>query len=217
MAPSFLFSLDDEAAAPDRQLIEISLRAAKCALEIDMTEVSARFEEKYAKFINTWPGEHYKLLAGLVKSMAPCKVIEIGTYTGASFLAMKKYLSAGAVLITYDVIPWHEFKSTGLRLADFDGQHQQRLVDLSDKEAAKSQLPDLAEAELIFVDAEKDAEMEKRICQLFDDISFRTPPIVVFDDIRLVNMLKIWREIKHPKLDLTSWGHWSGTGIVKWN
>jgi len=40
---------------------------------------------------------------------------------------------------------------------------------------------------------------------------------VLFDDIRLWNMLDIWRSIDFPKLDLTSFGHWSGTGVVQWN
>ncbi|MBM4318321.1 MAG: methyltransferase, partial [Deltaproteobacteria bacterium] len=56
--------------------------------------------------------------------------------------------------------------------------------------------------------------------QLFLDLMFRTDlpqkPIVVFDDIRLMNMLRIWRNISLPKLDVTSFGHWSGTGLVDW-
>lgn len=36
----------------------------------------------------------------------------------------------------------------------------------------------------------------------------------LFDDIRVWNMLAIWRGIRRPKLDLTSFGHWSGTGLV---
>ena len=39
--------------------------------------------------------------------------------------------------------------------------------------------------------------------------------LILLDDIRLWKMLKIWREISMPKLDLTSFGHWSGTGIVQ--
>jgi hypothetical protein len=38
----------------------------------------------------------------------------------------------------------------------------------------------------------------------------------MFDDIRLWNMLRTWRTINRPKLDLTSFGHWSGTGLVDW-
>jgi hypothetical protein len=30
-------------------------------------------------------------------------------------------------------------------------------------------------------------------------------------------MLDIWYNLDKPKLDLTSFGHWSGTGLVEWN
>jgi hypothetical protein len=43
-----------------------------------------------------------------------------------------------------------------------------------------------------------------------------TPPIVIFDDIRLMSMVYIRRSIDKPKLDITSFGHWSGTGLVEW-
>jgi hypothetical protein len=38
----------------------------------------------------------------------------------------------------------------------------------------------------------------------------------MFDDIRFWNMLRIWRNVAAPKLDITSFGHWSGTGLVDW-
>jgi len=30
-------------------------------------------------------------------------------------------------------------------------------------------------------------------------------------------MLKIWRDIQEPKMDMTSFGNWTGTGFVEWN
>jgi hypothetical protein len=41
-------------------------------------------------------------------------------------------------------------------------------------------------------------------------------PVLVFDDTRVRNMLHTWRDVRRPKLDLTSFGHWSGTGLVHW-
>jgi hypothetical protein len=29
-------------------------------------------------------------------------------------------------------------------------------------------------------------------------------------------MLRFWRELKKPKLDISSFGHWTGTGMVMW-
>jgi hypothetical protein len=47
------------------------------------------------------------------------------------------------------------------------------------------------------------------------NVRFRQTPIVVFDDIRVWNMLAIWHDLRWPKLDPTSFGHWSGTGICE--
>jgi hypothetical protein len=45
-------------------------------------------------------------------------------------------------------------------------------------------------------------------------VQFTAGPILVLDDIRLWTMLEIWRSVSWPKLDVTSFGHWSGTGMV---
>jgi len=47
-------------------------------------------------------------------------------------------------------------------------------------------------------------------------VRFAAPPLIIMDDIRVWNMLAIWRRIDRPKLDLTSFGHWTGTGLVDW-
>ena len=64
------------------------------------------------------------------------------------------------------------------------------------------------------MDAAKDGQMERQFLSLFDSLAFRNAPVAIFDDIRLWNMLDIWRGVRRPKLDLTSFGHWSGTGLV---
>jgi hypothetical protein len=74
----------------------------------------------------------------------------------------------------------------------------------------------LEEADFIFIDAAKDGVMEQRFIDNLKPLGFRNAPIVMFDDIRVWNMLKIWRQLDRPKLDLTSFGHWSGTGLVDW-
>jgi hypothetical protein len=50
----------------------------------------------------------------------------------------------------------------------------------------------------------------------FYKIGIKDNAILIFDDIRVWNMLEFWREIRMPKLDLTSFGHFSGTGVVQW-
>lgn len=54
------------------------------------------------------------------------------------------------------------------------------------------------------------------------DFFHRTVPIkcrhaeLSLVDIRLWNMPAFWRDVPLPKLDLTSFGHWSGTGVGQW-
>jgi hypothetical protein len=93
---------------------------------------------------------------------------------------------------------------------------EQRIVDLADPKQAESQMDILENADFIFADAAKDGVMERELIALFDRVRFKKPPIIMFDDIRFVNMTQIWREIRHPKLDVSSFGHWSGTGLVEW-
>jgi hypothetical protein len=66
------------------------------------------------------------------------------------------------------------------------------------------------------VDGPKDGIFERKLLQQLETVEFHKPLLVVMDDIRFWNMLAIWQEITRPKLDLTSFGHWSGTGLVEW-
>jgi predicted O-methyltransferase YrrM len=216
--PSYILSLDDDLFPTNQRLIDLSLKAARSASGIDLSDISRKFPfEVVGKFINVWPGEHYRLLAAIVKELKPQLVVEIGTATGASSLAMKEYLPKNGKIITYDIIPWNEYPASGLNQQDFDQQLEQRVLDITIQGNAESQYDMLQKANLIFIDAAKDGIMENAFIKLFDHISFDNNPIVVFDDIKFEIMIHIWRDIKHPKLDITSFGHWSGTGLVDWN
>ena len=48
----------------------------------------------------------------------------------------------------------------------------------------------------------------------FKKLKPKNKKFLIIDDILFVNMIDLWRKIKSPKLDATSLGHWSGTGIV---
>jgi len=168
-------------------------------------------------FPDVLPGEHYRLLAGLVSVLNPKVIIEIGTGSGLSTLPMKKYLPQESKIVTFDIIVWKSFPDTCLQEDDLrDGRLIQYIDDLSNPSIIPKYRRLLEEANMIFVHAAKDGAMEKMLLDNFRTISFREKPLIIFDDIRVWNMLKIWRDISSPKLDLTSFGHWSGTGIVEW-
>jgi predicted O-methyltransferase YrrM len=209
---SMIFSAEDD-ARPSERLLDVALRSAAHARDIPLTDLASRLGDGPA-WPRIWPGEHYRLLAGLVRALNPRTVVEIGTATGLSALAMLGELSPAGRVVTFDIVPWMDYPGSILRSDDFaDGRLMQHLHDFSTQGTGPHQ--ELLEtADLIFIDAAKDGTQERRFLDLLDATPLPAGPVVVFDDIRVWNMLAIWREVRRPKLDLTSFGHWSGTGLV---
>jgi predicted O-methyltransferase YrrM len=213
---SFLLSADDDPWKPTRALIELGLSAAAESLDIDLSELSGRLKSP-PLFPNVWPGEHYKLLAAMVKLLQPQVVLEIGTATGLSALALQKFLPTAGRVTTFDLIPWYEYPEHVLLNSDFaSGNLTQIVADLTLPQVADSYAPLLKAADLIFIDAAKDGRMEVNLLNQLYRIGLKNGTLLVFDDIRVVEMVAIWRSIPKPKLDLTSFGHWSGTGVIQW-
>ncbi len=214
---SAIASLNDEPFKPTPLLLDIAVRAVREAVSVDLSDISHR-EKGSIKYAEIFPGEHYKLIAGLMKVLQPAIVIEIGTHVGLASLTIKKFLQPTGYIYTFDVIPWNQFQETCFIEHDFDDK---KLVQYSD-DLTKFDLvikhkEIIENADFIFIDAMKDGIQEKQFLENFGKLKLKENCIVMFDDIRLWNMLRIWREIKRPKFDLTSFGHWSGTGLVHWN
>jgi predicted O-methyltransferase YrrM len=165
---------------------------------------------------NIWPGEHYRLLSALVRVTKAKHIIEIGTFWGAGALALKAGLDStpGGKVTTYDIVPWHSFKDTLFVKSDFDDGLDQVVGDLQDASFFKSQQALFEQADIIFMDAAKNAVMERRFLETFRHCKFRNNPILIIDDIHLWNMLDIWDEIQWPKVDISCFGHYTGTGLV---
>ena len=213
---TFVASPDDEASRPTRELIECAAAAVLKTLDVDVSSVSDRMKGGH-RWPDTWPGEHYRLLAGFVAHLQPRCVVEIGTFTGLSCLSLKQCLPAGSTLTTFDLIPWDDFPDTCLAKGDFgDGRLRQIIGDGADPAAFDRHAELFAAAELLFVDGPKDRVFEPAFAANLDRLPAGRPRWVLFDDIRDLNMLQFWRDIRHPKLDLSSFGHWTGTGLVLW-
>ena len=214
---TFVSSPDDEASRPTRKVIEMALQVVGRTLEMDLSDISQRMTST-PRWPDVWPGEHYRLLAGFVAHLQPTTVVEVGTHTGLSALSLKKYLPQGSKLVTFDLLKWDEIPGTSLTRGDFeDGRLVQVLANLADPGAFREHADLLAGAELIFVDGPKDGRFEPAFAEQLGKLPFRTPPWVIFDDIRDLNMLQFWRDIQYPKLDLSSFGHWTGTGLTYWD
>jgi predicted O-methyltransferase YrrM len=212
---SLIMSADDD-VAPTPRLIEMSMEAVAAAQQIDLHHLRDR-QPGPTYFAEVWPGHHYRLLAAFVQTRQAKNVIEIGTATGLSALAMISRLPADGRLTTFDIVRWSEYPGSVLREGDFaDGRLVQHIDDLSDQAATQRYADLLRTADIIFIDAKHDGIQEQQFLDNFESIPFAQPPLLVFDDIRQWDMLGFWRSIRKPKLDITSFGSWSGTGLVDW-
>lgn len=214
---SMIYDTLNTTGKPSDYLIDLALRAAKEAWQTQLPEVSRRVDAASTDFTPIWPGEHYRLLAALVKVLQPKRVVEIGTFRGLSALALKQFLPTDGKITTFDLVPWDSIPDTSLSAEDFaDDRLRQQIGDLSQPAVFESQRALIQETELLFIDGPKDGIFERKFLRQLETLSFRKPLLLVLDDIRFWNMLATWHDIARPKLDLTSFGHWSGTGLVEW-
>lgn len=205
--------LDESPGRANADLLDLAVNAARIAAEIDLTQLHVR-SATARRYLSVFPGEHYHLLAGVVRCMKPARVTEIGTFTGLSALAILQELDAGAKLTTYDIVPWNEIPDTALRQDDFaSGRLEQRIGDLANPDVFMKNQEVLLGSELIFVDGPKDGVFEPAFVHLITNTQRTSRALLIFDDVRLWNMVGLWADLDLPKLDMTSFGHWSGTGF----
>lgn len=211
---SAVLSVDDSPGIPNERLLDLIAPIAQRARTASLPVLR---ERQAPAFVHTWPGEHYRFLAALVEETRPANVVEIGTCQGFSALAMMPALRPDGTLTTFDLYPWDVFPGTVLRRDDFtDPRLRQVVADFGDVRQAREHADILRRADIIFIDAAKDGQLEQLFLDNFKSIGLRPGTLLVFDDIRLWNMLLIWRGIRSPKLDVTSIGHHTGTGMVFW-
>src|SRR5688572_7030935 len=160
---STISSLDDDASRPNERLLDIALEAIAQARKVDLSWISKRMAAP-PYYPEVWPGEHYKLLAGLVATLKPKRVVEVGTFRGLSALAFRNSLSPGSEIITVDIVPWNEIQDTAFHPSDFEGtQLRQVLGDLSQPAFFQSFAETLAGCMLLFIDGPKNVIFEEAL------------------------------------------------------
>jgi predicted O-methyltransferase YrrM len=210
---SVISPLDESPGRASQDLLDLAINAARAATQIDLTRFQDRSPDA-RRYLSVFPGEHYHLLAALIRCLRPSRVAEIGTFTGLSALAFLSELAPDAKLTTFDVIPWTEISGSALRPDDFaNGRLHQRIGNLADSHFYERNVEALLDSQLIFVDGPKDGVFEPAFTKLVTSTPRTSRALLVFDDIRLWNMLALWSGLSLPKLDMTSFGHWSGTGL----
>jgi predicted O-methyltransferase YrrM len=198
-------------APPSERLLDVVLEAASIARNIDLSDVLLRHPERSE--ISVWPGEHYRLLPALAMAWGARNVVEIGTFRGASALS---FLAAPCVhhVTTFDLLDWKSFEPTYLTESEVPGRIDQVLGDVSDPLVFATHRELFSNADLLFVDAPKEGLFEPAFLDLLLESPSCVDQLLVFDDIRVLTMIELWRSLPLDRIDITSFGHWSGTGVA---
>src|SRR5437870_134623 len=91
------------------ELIDLAVHAIQHAWEHPVHELAERarlISSPFERWGNLFPGEHYRILAGLTALWDPTTILDVGTFTGASALTFLEASRPGARVITYDLVPW---------------------------------------------------------------------------------------------------------------
>lgn len=210
---SACWSVDDDTAAQSFSDWALVCRAvffaANTRLDIDNP------------FANAFPGDHYRLLSGLLSALndksAINSIVDIGTHYGTGTRVMLDY-APEANVTTFDVTAWDEFPTTFLQESDFvsnGGRLTQYLENLQHADVFNKHKELLINADFIMCDGPKDGVFEESFISKLASLSFPNKPrFLLLDDIRFTTEMPLWRRIQSPKIDLTSFGHFSGTGLV---
>lgn len=157
--------------------------------------------------------QEYRLYSYLSTFFSDTVILDIGTYTGRSAVALSHNLSNK--VISYDIVnninnPSHPI-------------YTKSNIEFHIKDVINDLTPDfIKNVKIIAIDIDQFKNMESKILQKLRDIKFSG--IILLDDITkhpepiiLYHMYILWTNIPEEKYDITKYGHWSGTGLVVMN
>jgi hypothetical protein len=163
----------------------------------------------YSKYINGFEwflkdcGEHYKLLSFLASQIpAGETVVDIGTRTGASAVALST--NPNIKVITYDIEYHLPERPNILDIPNIDFRMKDGIKDFESYSSSS----------LILLDVDPhDGVQEKVFINMLIENNYKG--YVLCDDIYFNDEMKeFWNWVPVPKLDISNYGHWSGTGII---
>lgn len=145
--------------------------------------------------------EHYRLIRYLA-SKIDSNIIEIGTHAGSSAIAMS--LDTEYTILTYDIVEekgknYDYIKNIIFRLKEYQNDSEYEEFILNSK--------------MIFIDAPHNGFFERELYAWLKDKNYKG--MTVWDDIHLNSDMKsFWQDVDLPKLDVTKYGHVTGTGVI---
>jgi len=168
---------------------------------LDMKSIEPKITTYHDYFTLPSGQEHYRLLRYLAK-VIDGTIIEIGTHAATSVVAMSA--DTTHPIVTYDIVnekhrEFEDLTTVTFRLCEFSDDAEYRDTILS--------------APMIFIDAPHDGAFEMFCYQWLKDNGYKG--LTIWDDIHLNEpMRQFWSRVNLPKLDLSKYGHVTGTGAI---
>lgn len=145
--------------------------------------------------------EHYRLIRYLA-SQINSNVVEIGTHAASSAIAMS--LDTKYNILTYDIVEmknknYDYLTNIVFRITDYQKDFEYEDFILNSK--------------MIFIDAPHDGTFERGVYSWLKEKKYSG--LTIWDDIHLNDAMKsFWNDVDLPKLDITKYGHITGTGAI---
>jgi hypothetical protein len=175
---------------------------------IDLSSVNSvcRWSSNFRFFELSAGEEHYRLLAHVARSVRRPTIIDIGHFQGLSAAALS--LATEKTVRSFDLIsslPSDPSVPTAIHIPN---------VRLEIGPNYMRDLPDhLRTSDLVLLDIDHLGKSERDIFKVLEEAKF--DGLLIVDDIHLnEHMQSFWDDIKQTKYDISSSGHWSGTGLV---
>ncbi len=169
---------------------------------IDTKKFDANVPAAYQQYYHLEAGkEHYRLLIYIASLFDDVVLADIGTNHGASALALSTNPRNSVYSVDVVNIRSGEPTLSNTRFEVGNFIHDSNIFDR------------ICEAKVIMLDIDHEYHNE---IQLYDMLCRRDwQGIMLCDDIHLNEPMKrFWSEVKHLKLDITKYGHGSGTGVI---
>jgi hypothetical protein len=163
-------------------------------------------------YLNNSGIQEYRLYSYLSTFFNDTIILDIGTSHGRSAIALSH--NETNKVISYDVfnhIQNDKHKIYSKRNVEF--RIKNVLDDLTQEFVSK--------CKIIMIDIDHYETIENQIIDKLNECGFSG--IILLDDIHHPQpdmyeaMQKLWKGINLPKFDITSYGHWSGTGLILMN
>jgi predicted O-methyltransferase YrrM len=165
------------------------------------------------EFFDTPGNEHYRLLAYLATQFNNSSIFDIGTSSGQSALALS--FNSSNTVHTFNI--QDELSKEKKQFKWKDCNIKFHLENLWDTDILKKWKQELLNSPFIFIDVDPhNGHMEYDFYKWLEENQYKG--IVLFDDVLVTDLMKynFWFRIpSEHKIDLTKYGHFSGTGLIK--